>query len=291
MIQAHRLIENLSWNQRNNAIETPVDDLRRAVKFQLPTPPSHDHEVECEVAATVETLHEHGMLKLPYPVCYLETFIPVNAVQPLKEATGGDAPAMVRFGVLATTEEDTGKGIGLVGFLETKFMPTMQPWECLFTQGRPGEMLGLGMNREILDLDKDGGRVAAHVITEGMRITLGWFFFVLNARGTCKAHYAAPTKLNKTRVSARKEPIDAYTEVLLPNWRQRRAEDQEAQRQGYTIEERKRPRMHWRRGHMRNQAYGPGRTEHKPVFIQPQMIGYEEDGQVFHLQYGQGLPK
>jgi hypothetical protein len=33
------------------------------------------------------------------------------------------------------------------------------------------------------------------------------------------------------------------------------------------------PRMHWRRGHFRHQAYGVGRMEHKIIWIEPMLIG------------------
>lgn len=37
------------------------------------------------------------------------------------------------------------------------------------------------------------------------------------------------------------------------------------------------PRIHWRRGHMRNQAYGPGRVDHKIMWIEPALIGASEE--------------
>jgi hypothetical protein len=33
-----------------------------------------------------------------------------------------------------------------------------------------------------------------------------------------------------------------------------------------------RPRMHWRRGHFRNQAYGPGMKEHHVIWMEPMLI-------------------
>lgn len=35
------------------------------------------------------------------------------------------------------------------------------------------------------------------------------------------------------------------------------------------------PRMHWRRGHYRNQPVGPGRKERKNIWIEPCLIGAE----------------
>jgi len=37
------------------------------------------------------------------------------------------------------------------------------------------------------------------------------------------------------------------------------------------------PRIHWRRGHMRNQAYGPGRADHRIMWIEPSLIGATEE--------------
>jgi hypothetical protein len=35
------------------------------------------------------------------------------------------------------------------------------------------------------------------------------------------------------------------------------------------------PRLHWRRGHYRNQAFGPQRKDHKTIWIEPCLIGAE----------------
>jgi hypothetical protein len=36
------------------------------------------------------------------------------------------------------------------------------------------------------------------------------------------------------------------------------------------------PRMHWRRGHFRQQAFGKGLTEHKIIWIEPMLVGLKE---------------
>lgn len=33
--------------------------------------------------------------------------------------------------------------------------------------------------------------------------------------------------------------------------------------------------IHWRRGHVRNQFYGPGRSQHRPVYIEPVLVNYK----------------
>lgn len=36
------------------------------------------------------------------------------------------------------------------------------------------------------------------------------------------------------------------------------------------------PRLHWRRGHFRNQAYGVKHSERKVIWIEPTLIGADE---------------
>ncbi|MHB8524111.1 MAG: hypothetical protein ACYDH9_25600 [Limisphaerales bacterium] len=37
-----------------------------------------------------------------------------------------------------------------------------------------------------------------------------------------------------------------------------------------------RPRLHWRRGHVRNQPHGPGRTQRKLLWIEPVLVGIKD---------------
>jgi hypothetical protein len=37
------------------------------------------------------------------------------------------------------------------------------------------------------------------------------------------------------------------------------------------------PRLHWRRGHVRNQPHGPGRIQRRLIWIEPQLIGVDQD--------------
>jgi len=49
--------------------------------------------------------------------------------------------------------------------------------------------------------------------------------------------------------------------------------------------ERHRPRLHFRRGHKRDQRYGPKLRWTRPIWIKPRMIGHAEDGEVHHAAY------
>jgi len=51
---------------------------------------------------------------------------------------------------------------------------------------------------------------------------------------------------------------------------------------GGEIGERKRVRLHLRRGHIRKQPHGPNNTLVKIIFINPMLVGYEEEGTVTH---------
>ena len=45
---------------------------------------------------------------------------------------------------------------------------------------------------------------------------------------------------------------------------------------------RHRPRLHMRRGHLRTQRHGRGRKKTKVIWIQPCLVGHEEDGRIHH---------
>ena len=50
---------------------------------------------------------------------------------------------------------------------------------------------------------------------------------------------------------------------------------------GITIGERKRVRLHLRRGHKRTQHHGRGNKQVKNIWIEPTLVGYQEEGEVY----------
>jgi hypothetical protein len=82
---------------------------------------------------------------------------------------------------------------------------------------------------------------------------------------------------NRQAAPGRPEPRGiAYTKVHI----------QEALAGGNaTMTERRRVRLHLRRGHTRQQPYGPGRQQIRLIFIEPCLVGYADDGEIHHTQY------
>lgn len=82
-----------------------------------------------------------------------------------------------------------------------------------------------------------------------------------------------PTK--KCSLISRDAPQDGYTIVHVKRAIER-------QHLGGTVEERKRTRLHMRRGHVRHQHYGPKLCHEKIIWIEPVLVGYEEEGRIAH---------
>lgn len=90
-----------------------------------------------------------------------------------------------------------------------------------------------------------------------------------------KAKYAK----GKPLLATRKEPIDAYTVVDLTALVQCGIGSVESPS---TITERQKVRLHLRRGHVRNQPCGPGRSQIKKIYVEAHLVGYEEQGVIIH---------
>lgn len=97
----------------------------------------------------------------------------------------------------------------------------------------------------------------------------------LATKGIRKERWVGDRKLQPGKIAPRGI---SYTKVLV-----REASEQ----QGHRGEagDHHRVRLHLRRGHLRNQPYGPGRGQTKLVFIEPMLVGYEEAGMVSHTSY------
>jgi hypothetical protein len=50
---------------------------------------------------------------------------------------------------------------------------------------------------------------------------------------------------------------------------------------GVAVGERKRVRLHLRRGHVRSQPFGKGKVRRRQKWIEPMLVGYQEEGEVF----------
>ena len=108
------------------------------------------------------------------------------------------------------------------------------------------------------------GVEADHIATDRVSALMLKLLVVLNTRqtlveyGTC----VRPQRFKHGRVKQR--------ELWSPNligWHYRPAQAVEAQ--GTHAK----PRLHWRRGHVRNQPHGPGRTQRRLIWIEPMLVG------------------
>lgn len=302
--------------------------VRIAEKFEVPCPVFNETEA-AEVISTVNLMAEHGLCKLPYETCYLEMVIDPSTmrarseVKPegvhgttyqrigvvLQELTFGPGPNAIEMLDLRHAETQLAEpfrqteGFSLRPMIEALYPMRLLMFTCparpgdkgfkgwgepIMMQPIPNRIVQVGdwsLHREQHDL----WRFAAFYM-------VAWFLFLLHARGTSRAVYAKPEKLNKARLKRREEPIDGFTKVLMPGFMARKAagemtEDEVRQHgnQGREVTERKRPRLHWRRGHVRGVRYGEGRKLSKATFIAATLVGYEEEGRIYHLQYGQEL--
>lgn len=89
---------------------------------------------------------------------------------------------------------------------------------------------------------------------------------VLRTKGVTQDRIEVPHVLNKTRLQSGKTIIQDHTVLRIGH-----VYDKSGNAHKYTG--RTMP-VHWRAGHWRNQAFGPGRTRHYDLFIEPMLINY-----------------
>lgn len=80
----------------------------------------------------------------------------------------------------------------------------------------------------------------------------------------------------KVILKERAEPKHAYTLIEINQLLSA------ASSNGTVIEERQKVRLHLRRGHVRNQPYGPGKSLIKKIYVEAHLVGYEEQGVIVH---------
>lgn len=100
---------------------------------------------------------------------------------------------------------------------------------------------------------------------------------LLCVRGIEKERIEPTEDQQKARLRRRKEPLDAVTVVRI----QKHMQGAERGPGG----ERMAVRLHLRRGHYRGQHYGPGNSKVKQVFIEPCLVGHEDQGTITHDHY------
>lgn len=269
-------VEDIERVCTEDVIRTQVimDAVSKAEKFEISLVDFIRSELGTleEVDETLKVLHEMDLIKMPYDLCYLEGVIDFDNLRPH------------RYAVLVRKLDDE-RGYEMLTF-SSKVLPNTKGWEhpAMYHSGIFDPLIPCSAWVQSEDGDSR--------ITMLTNKIVKWFLFLMCARGTSRVVVSAPEKLNRCRLKNRQVPIDGYTKVLIPGFVERLREDEADKAEalsGRRVEERKRPRLHWRRGHIRQQAYGAGRALHRPVFIEPQLIGHESEGRIYHLQYGQQL--
>jgi hypothetical protein len=89
---------------------------------------------------------------------------------------------------------------------------------------------------------------------------------ILSAKGTKREMVPAPAKLNTARAKTNKPPIPQHVVIKI-------GEVFDKNGKAHAFGHRS-PRPHLRRGHIRQQAYGPHHSERKQIFINPVWINY-----------------
>lgn len=115
---------------------------------------------------------------------------------------------------------------------------------------------------------------------DGRNLTTAWILtmLVMSTQGVQK-EIITVDKLNKARSkSGKRHPIPQHTYIRIGHVYQKDGSS-------VTYDERKSPRPHWRRGHLRRQRCGKGRAEIKLTYINPMLIAYHEGESVFAPDY------
>jgi hypothetical protein len=216
-----------------------------------------------EILASVEAMCDAGVFRLPYPVCTFEF-----------------SANLLLDGEIKYPNERT-----IVLLTETESGPRLDHW---FVRSGKNKHQWIGISFE-----GDGGDPREPLLTDNFRVGIRVDGHSENAttRGgisalcSCLLVALATKGIQRERwigdkkvLVGRKEPADAYTRVMV-------AETLSTGQGHRTPGERLKVRLHLRRGHTRNQPHGPGRQYTRVIFIEPQLIGYAEEGRVTHEHY------
>jgi hypothetical protein len=115
-----------------------------------------------------------------------------------------------------------------------------------------------------------GGLSTCQLAAEACSLSVSTMIVLLETKGVEK-EFISTEKINLT---SRNQPVDGYT--IVRNYKSRDS-------YGRRIDERKRVRLHLRRGHVRTQHWGRGNKYTKKIWIEPTLVGYEEEGKIEHL--------
>lgn len=225
-----------------------------------------------EILASAAAMDEAGVFRSPAHLVYIET----NSVIGGELAVTPERHSRVGFLIDSIGQEN--EAIPncpciIAAFLKDSSWPT-NAW-LIIPSSRP---LGLhAMDQtifvppwlELTDRQKNETHRAMMSMGEFCHTSL----IVLLATRGIETEYVPHRK--KMDLKHRAEPVDGYTIVHVHRAMQR-------QHQGGVAGERHRVRLHMRAGHGRKQRYGPRLVHMRRIWIEPTLIGYEEEGRIDH---------
>lgn len=252
--------------------------LESAEHFVFTAIPDDDEEVK----ASVEAMKEAGVWRLPYRVCTFEYMARLNVYESdeldakVRAAFGGKAFHCIS---LCAEREDGEPGV-IATFIKAD-PGDKHSWVSIYHRRPPHTTIGDLSDPGVIKAYQEGlRRGGMSVVGLGVgnsdsvgAITSGCLV-ALATKGIRRERWIGDKKV----LVGRKEPRDAYTRVMV-------AECMDTG-QGHSVPgERHKVRLHLRRGHIRNQPHGPGRRYTRAIYIQPMLIGYEEEGRITHDHY------
>jgi hypothetical protein len=243
-------------------------------------------DVDEEILASAEAMHQAGVWRLPYPICTFEFTVrltlnkvpafnnePFRLICALENHAKDGEPSILAtwirgkdgFWIRLTWQHrdaNTGETHGSEHYnIRPRPFPTGPAG--LYSEGAvKGE-------EPTVTVDFNTGGEQTDIIN-----AVASCLIMLKTRGIRREKWCG----NKPILLNRPEPANAYTRVMV-------AEAAEAGH-GHTVGGvRYRVRLHLRRGHTRNQPHGPGRRYTRQIWIEPCLVGYEDEGRITHEHY------
>ena len=216
-----------------------------------------------EVNASAIAMKEAGVLHLPFDFCYTEV------KTALVSSSSDLRPIVGRLCLLSFKNSDHRLGFDC-DFRTTLFFNLPELHGKTHFAWLPGSIISGAYNEYFqpiagYNLEPDATKSIVQSVGQALRCLL----VLLQTKGAEREF--VPT--GKTSLISRDFPVNGYT--IVRNYHSRDSS-------GRRIEERKRVRLHLRRGHVRRQRWGRGRKYEKIVWIEPMLVGHEEEGRIEH---------
>ena len=235
-----------------------------------------------EYQLSILDMHRAGVLRLPFAAMTVEFQIPAGrALVVLRdnafkerlpwEVGPEEDPGNTVFwskpfyGVPLRIEHDTrgeylvmSAGVISIDIQEQNGMP----WIGITAQGHDI----IDMTQPVLDMIKHTYQKEGSLIWQALACA----FLVLHTEGV-KKEVIECSKINRKRIASKKEPIPRHTVVSIG-----KVYRSASSGQADDYEPRRSPRPHWRRGHLKNVHYGPGRASVKQKYINPKLVAFKE---------------